>query len=406
MGDTLRVATLLEGSVRREGDRIRVTTQLIDVANGYQLWSQEYDRRADEVIALQRDIATAIVRALQLQLAPPTPGRPAPAAPDAEAYDLYLRGTYARNKLTREELAKAVDYFDRAIRLDSTYAPAWAGKATALGPMVWHGHLPRAQGAPRMDAAARRAVELDETLPEAHIARGMYAFFFDWDWPAAEREFRRAIALNPNEALAHHFLANYLRAMGRLDDAIASRTRAVELDPLSVRLGQLLGADYFVAGKYDLAEKYFRQAIDLEPGSPVVLGLGPGIHMGLGHVYERQGKLEAAMQEYMRIDSLDGATTAELARRRQAFASSGIRGYWRRRAESMEEEAGLPPDPVRLAWMWARVGDTERTVQRLQRAYRERSLALVYLGVTPEFAAARADPRVRTILEAMRLPGG
>lgn len=400
LGDTLHVATLLEGSVRQEGDRILVTAQLINVADGYQLWSERYDRRVADVIALQNDIATSIVHALQLRLVSGDPETR--TAHNPEAYDLYLRGVYARNKLTREGLSSAVDFFDRAIRLDSSYAPAYAGKATTVGPMVWHGHLPRAQGLPLMAAAARRAVELDEALPEAHIALGMTAFFFEWDWAGAERAFRRAMVLNPNEPHAHHFMANYLRATGRFDEAIAARRRAVELDPLSVRMGMVLGADYFVAGELDSAATYFRRASELEPRSPVVLGLGPGIHMGLGHVFELRGDSLAAITEYLRVDSLAGATPEELSRRHAAFASSGIRGYWRRRAEVMERD-GASADPVHLAWMWARAGERERTIQNLTRAYREHSVALVYLGVMSDFDAVRGDPRVQEILASMGL---
>ena len=404
IGDTLRVATLLEGSVRREGDRVRVSAQLVDASNGYQLWSRSYDRKVRDVIALQNEIAGEIVSALALQLVPPAGPRDTTAPPNEEAYDLYLRGIFARNKLTGEELRKAMDYFDRAIRLDSAFAPAYAGKATTITPLVWFGHLPREQGFAACRAAALRAVALDESLSEGHVALGMLHFFFEWDWPAAEREFRRAVEVNPNDAHANHFLANFLRATGRLDEAIAARTRALALDPLSVRTGMLLGADYFAQGQYELAEKNYRRAAEMDPRSPTVLGEGPGIDMGLGHVYEKEGRYDAAMQEYLRTDSLTGVPSEQLADLRHAYADGGIRAYWRRRIEQLERDPNGNHDPVHRAWMWARVGDTARTVEWIQRAYRERSLGLVFLGVLPDFEVARRDPRVISIMAAMRLP--
>lgn len=402
MGDTLNVSAVLEGSVRREGTRVRVSAQLIDVASGFQLWSKSYDRQLSEMIELQREIASAIVSALELELGAAASHSIAANSQSAEAYDLYLRGTFSRNKLTREGLTLAVEYFDRAIRLDSTYAPAYAGKASAIGPMVWYGYLPREQGAPLMQAAARRAVDLDASSSEAHVASGMSAFYFDWDWGNAEREFRRAIALNANDSHAHHFLANLLKATGRFEEAIAARTRAMQLDPLSIRMGMQLGGDYLVAGKLDLAEMQFRRTMELEPKSPAVLGVGPSISMGLGHVFERQRNYNAAMAEYLRIDSLSGIDEDELRARRMAFETSGIKAYWQRRAERAERNLEKA-DPMKLAWMWARTGNAEKTIASLERAYRERNLGLAFVASLPEFGFVKSERSVTLMIASMGL---
>jgi tetratricopeptide (TPR) repeat protein len=158
----------------------------------------------------------------------------------------------------------------------------------------------------------------------------------------------------PNDAHAHHFLAKFLKAMGRLDEAIAERTHALELDPLSVRTTMLLGADYFVQGQYDLAAKHYRRASEMAPRSPIVLGEGPGVDLGIGHVYERQRRYDATVQEYLKVDSLSGVTTEELARLRHAYQHAGIRGYWRLRTEQTERDSSRQPDPVRLSWMCGR----------------------------------------------------
>jgi TolB-like protein len=400
IGDTLGVATVLEGSVRQEGSRLRVTAQLADAKNGYQIWSDEYDRELEDVFAVQDEIARAIAGALEMKLIG-GPGRPAQRTPTVEAHDLYLRGVFVRNKLTNEGLSKAVDYFDRAIQLDSGYALAHAGKATAIAPLVWYGHLPRAQGWPAMRAAARRALELDETLGEAHVAQGMLEFYFEWNWPAAEREFKKAIALNPNDQHAHHMYANYLVAMGRFQEAIAERARALELDPLSIRTGMLLGRDYFVAGRYDQSVEQYHRTTEIDSTSPLALGVGQEGSFGLGDVYERQGRDTDAAAEYLRTARLEGIPAHEIEQLRQSFAASGLQGYWRRRLDLELRESA--PAPLRIASLWARIGNVERTAEWLERAYEERSMALPFLGVLPVYDRVRSHPKVVSILREMKL---
>jgi tetratricopeptide (TPR) repeat protein len=246
-------------------------------------------------------------------------------------------------------------------------------------------------------------VALDSTLVEAHVALGISHFFVDWKWSEAEHAFRRAIALNPNDAAAHHFLANYLRAMGRFEEAIAERRRALALDRLSVRIGVQLGSDYFVAGDLSRAAEQFRRVLELEPRSPAVLGEGPQVGFGLGHVHERQGAPAQAIAEYLRIDSLSGVDANALLQLRRAFDTGGLSGYWRLRAQQVEGEHTGDVNPVRLAWMWARAGDRNRAIDALERGYRERRMALVYLAVLPDFVALADDPRVQRLRAAMRL---
>ena len=403
IGDTLGVATVLEGSVRQDGRRLRVTAQLADAENGYHIWSDEYDRELEDVFAVQDEIARAIAGALEMKLIGGAGRTDARRRPTLEAHDLYLRAVYFRNTLTNEGLSKAVDYFDRAIQLDSGYALAQAGKATTIAPLVWYGYLPRAQGLPAMRAAAGRALELDETLGEAHVAQGMLQFYFEWDWPAAEREFKRAIALNPNDQHAHHMYANYLVAMGRFDEAIAQRRRALELDPLSIRTGILLGRDYFVAGQYDRAIEQYARMTEMDSTSPLALGVGQEGSFGLGDVYQRQGRDADAVSEYLKAARLEGIPAQEIEQLRQAFAASGLHGYWRRRLELELRQSAPAPEPLRIASMWARIGDAEQAAVWLERAYQERSLALPFLGVLPIYEGVRSHPKVVAILKEMKL---
>ena len=400
IGDTLGVATVLEGSVRQDGRRLRVSARLADAASGYQIWSHEYDRELQDVFAVQDEIAGAIAGALEIEL------RGASVASrrtrSLEAHDLYLRGVYVRNQLTREGLSRAVDFFDRAIQLDSGYALAYAGKATALGPMIWYGFLPRDQGLPAMREAAGRSLELDPSLGEAHAAQALIEFYFDWDWPAAEREFRRAIELNPSDPHAHHMFANYLGAMGRFEEAIAQRRRALEIDPLSIRSGTLLGRDYFAAGQYGRAVDQLRRMAEMDSTSPLALGLGQEGSFGLGDVYERMGRHDEAIAEYLKLARLEGIPPAERGRLARAYAEGGLPGYWRRRLD-LEQSGGRPVHPLRLASLWARVGDAERTAEWLERAWGERSMALVFLKVLPLYDGVRSHRRIATLVRRMRL---
>jgi TolB-like protein/Tfp pilus assembly protein PilF len=406
IGDTLGVATVLEGSVRQEGRRLRVGARLIDAATGFQIWSQVYDRELEDVFAVQDEIARAIVGALEIELG----GARVEArrTPSLEAHDLYLRGVYVRNQLTQEGLTRAVDFFDRAIQLDSSYALAYAGKATALGPMIWYGYLPREQGLPDMREAASRSLALDSTLGEAHAAQALIEFYFDWNWPAAEREFRRAIELNPSDPHAHHMFANYLTAMGRFEEGIAERQRALELDPLSIRSGTLLGRDYFTAGQYARAVQQLRLMAEMDSTSPLALGVGQEGSFGLGDVYERLGRHDEAVAEYLKIARLEGIPVEARERLEQAYAEGGLSAFWRERL-NVELSAMGPRHPLRIASLWARIGDPERTADWLEQAWRERSMALVFLNVLPLYDEVRSHPRIAELIRRMRLetaPGG
>ena len=402
IGDTLDVATVLEGSVRRDGSRVRISARLVDAGSGYQIWSEEYHRELRDIFAVQDEIASAIAGALEMKLAGGS-GSATRRSPDIEAHDLYLRGVFVRNQLTAEGLERAVDYFDRAIQLDSGYAIAYAGKASAIGPLVWYGHLPREQGLPAMRDAARHALELDPDLGEAHVAQGMLEFYFEWNWPATEREFRRAVALNPSDPHAHHMYANYLTAMGRMDEALAERRRALALDPLSIRTGILLGRDYLVAGRYEEAIGQFRRMIEIDSTSPLALGIGQEGSFGLGDVYVRQGKEAEAFAEYLRGARLEGMTPAQLSALREAFETGGLRGYWRRRLALELEDTASPPEPLRVASMWARIGEAEQAARWVQRAYDARSMALPFLGVMPPYDGVRDHPGIRAVLQRLSL---
>ncbi|HEX6134869.1 MAG TPA: tetratricopeptide repeat protein, partial [Longimicrobiales bacterium] len=403
IGDTLGVATVLEGSVRRESNRLRVTAQLIDAETGYHLWTDEYDRRPEDVIDVQAEIASAIARALRLRLAPAPHTAP---APDLEAYDYYLRALYLRNSLKPDELRQALAFFDRAIERSPTFARAYAGKASVVAPAILFGYVPPEEGLSELRALVDRALELDPTLGEAHAALGIVRLFWDWDWAGAERSLRRAVALNPSDAHAHHHLANYFNAMAMLEDAIAARSRSAELDPLNPRTLAVLAADYLRAGDYERALELYRRVMKLDPVHPLILGSGPWVPAGAGNVYEAQGRYREAVEEYARLATLRGATPAEVDALHDAFARGGMPAFWRVWLEMDQRQMPDLQDPLRSAKLWLLAGDTAQALDWLDRAFEERNPGLILLGrgLPSSLDGMTWHPRVARIITAMKLP--
>lgn len=403
IGDTLGVAAVLEGSVRREGNTLRVTAQLIDAATGYHIWSGEYDREPEDVFAVQQEIARAIAGALDLRLTRDSAAS-ASRQPGFEAYDLYLRGLYHRNSLAADALRHAMNYFDSAIALEPEFALAYAAKATVVGPLVFFGHVPRDEGLREFRALTARALELDPNVGEAHAALGLLRLFFDWEWDAAEQALRRAIELNPSDPHAYHHLANYQRAIGHMDEALRTRAHAVALDPLNARTIITLAADYMVLGLYDSALIHYGRALKLDPSHTLLLGSGPFLPTGPGEVYLWQGRDEQAVEEYLKVATLRGASADELSEMRRAFAASGRTGFWRSWLEMDLRQSRGAPDALRIAKLWGLAGDTAKSLDWLERAYAERNPALIFLQHDPAFAHVRSHPRVVRILREMNFP--
>jgi len=296
IGRELSVESVLEGSIRKTEDRLLIKVRLIDTQNQASLWSQDYERETRDVFAIQSDIAKKVAEVLELQLMPEQQRHlDQPATQNPEAYNLYLRGRYQLNKSMDgrigESTRTAREYFEQAVEVDSGYALAYAGLADSY---YWlSGPLPPAEAMPKARAAAKRALELDETLAEAHAALANVIAFYDWDWVAAERKFKRAIELNPNYASAHHFYGNYLVANGRFEQAKIEYNRAHQLDPLSLRI-EITGVfPYYFGRQYHEAIKRLRKTIEMEPDF-----YGP--HLYLGWVYEQTGEFSKAIAEFER----------------------------------------------------------------------------------------------------------
>ncbi|HSJ63564.1 MAG TPA: BTAD domain-containing putative transcriptional regulator [Gemmatimonadaceae bacterium] len=403
IGDTLDVEAVLEGSVRRQGSRIKVTAQLIDAVSGFHLWSGEYDRQVSDVIAVQDEIARAIASALELRL--PRSGATAPAqrTPSLAAYDLYLRARHLRDDLSRDAMRSAMELLDRATELESDFALAWAEKANVMGPAINFGYVPQEQGVAEMRAAVERALELDPELGEAHVALGILRLFYEWDWAAGERALRRAVDLNPNDQHAWHHLGNQLSVAGRIDEAVDARLRGIALDPLNARARSILAVELRNAGRHDEALAEYERARQLDPMNPNVLGLGPAVPIG-AEIHLMRGRADDAVQELLRVAALRGATPGEMDALRAAFAKDGMRGVWRSWLDMDLRQSGSQPDPLRLAALWAYAGDADQALDWLERAYAARGSSLVFLRTYPAFAELRSRPRFVRIVEEMKLP--
>lgn len=403
IADTLDVQAVLEGSVLVDGERLRIIAQLIDAQTGFHIWSEQYDGDLRDVFAMQDSVAFAIADALHLRLAGPT----SPAGrhvPGLAAYDLYLRGLQLRNSLSADALRQASEYFDRAIALEPRFAEAWAAKASVIAPQAYFRYARRDSVVVQLRTLTTRALELDPDLGEAHTSLGVLKLFYEWDWRGAEAALLRAVRLNPSDAHAWHHLGNYYSAMGSQEKATTARERAAQLDPLNPRSLIVLSRAYLFAGDYDRALDNARRAARFDPVHPLLLGTGPSLPAGAAEIHLRLGNDADAVEEHLRVAALRGATMEEIEAMRTAYASSGMTGFWKSWLQMDLRQSGASPDPVRMAALHLRSGDTATAVDWLDRAWDERNPSLIYLRREPVFAGMLTQPRVARIVTSMKFP--
>ena len=404
IGDTLGVDAVLQGSVRRAGQRLRVTAQLVDARTGSNIWAAEYDRGAASIVAVQDEIARAIADALELRLPSNGTHPRLRGETDLAAYDLYLRALQLRNSMSPDALQRATDLLDRAIELQPDFALAYAAKATVVAPRVYFRYVPRDRGVREVRAAIDRAFALDPQLGEAHVALGLVQLFFDRDWAGAERSLRHAIALNPNDPHAWHHLANYYRAMNQPSEAAVLAQRGLALDPLNARMRVTLGEDYLHAGRLAEALTAFQRAAQLDPLHPLILGFGPNPPMGPSRVYVAQGRDAEAVQDLLRVAALRGASAGEVDSLRTAFASGGMHAFWRRWLVMDRRQSGASIDPLRVSILSALAGDTAQALSWLERAHAEQNPGLIFMRLETAFDGLRTLPRYKRVEQAMHFP--
>ena len=396
IGRRLNVASVVEGSVRRSGNRLRVAAQLIKVADGYHLWSATYERELRDVFAVQDEITRAIVQALRVKLA----AAAAPARPEnLAAYELYLKGRLFLSKATEDGYDRALELFQAAIVQDAGYARAYAGLADAYERLLSRGYLPRLEAYPKARAAAIHAVALDSQLAEAYTSRGMIRFLHEWDWSGGEQDFRRAVTLNPGYALGHVRYGTLLAQQSRFPEAIREARRAAELDPLSVDVLLTYEFVLFFARQYAAAAEQARKALELEPT--------PAGHQRLAEAYLFQNRFADAIREFQVALSLErGRVSSRLTapssmmRLGYAYARAGRR---EEALQILDQVKALGPSNVGLAQLYAVLGENDQAFASLERAYQKHDFGLANLRVSPFFDPLRSDPRFKQMLKKVGL---
>jgi eukaryotic-like serine/threonine-protein kinase len=394
----LGVGGLVQGSVAREGDRVRVTARLLD-AGQRELWTQTYERPAREILAVERDIVRSVAEHVSLALTPQDDARLARVrAVDPDVYESYLKGRYHWNRRTQASLAAALEHFRAAIAADPTFAPAHVGLANCynqMGTVMVAGGSP-SEMRPRAIAAAIAALQIDPTLGEAHAALA-YGRHYEWQWDAAERSFERAVALDPHNSLIHIWYANYLASLQRLDEAVAHVETARTLDPLSPVVMTNVGWTLSYAGRYQEAIDAYREALAVSPNYVQA-------HMRLAGAYAELGDFEAALAESDTLIALTGRTPSRLVGLANIYAMAGRHGEAERVLQEVLALARTEyVSPFAMAQPYLRTGQYDRAFEWLERAYDEQSNGMVYLAVEPVLAPVRSDPRYRDLLRRVGL---
>ena len=400
LGALLGVGTVLEGTVRKAGNRIRLTAQLSDAADGRLLWSERFDRDDEDIFAIEDEITATIVRTLRSRLLGEL-GEPVPKryTENPKAYNLYLRGRFAWNLRSSDGMRQAISFFEQAIAEDAGYALAWSGLADAYAIGVDYRNGPVAEGFERAKELARRAIALDDGLAEAHTSLAWVTFIHDWDWAAAEREFRRAIDANPNYASAHQWYAWLLASQGRLGEALRAGERAVELDPASVSVRRGLGWLHFYVRDLHQAVEHLRRALAMNPTAlETILVLAMVLNQA-----GRPAEAEATLRDGLNLAPEDTALLAVLGR---AYVLQGRRPEAeaiRKRFMTMSGSRYVSPtDRAKLALALG-LGDEAFAFAEQSRV--ERRGWIVYMKVDPLWDPLREDPRYRALLSAMAIPG-
>ena len=391
VGREMGVGAVLMGRISQRGDNLQIRIELVDARDNSNIWATSYNRNVLDLLAVQEEIAQQVPEHLQLRLTGEDQKRVTKRyTEDPEAYQLYLRGRFYWNKRTEEGMKKGIDYFKQAIEKDPNYARAYVGLADSYAILVELEAESPNEFRPKVKAMAEKALELDDSLAEAHTSLAA-AYEYEWNWPEAENQYRRAIELNPNYATAHHWLAAYLISRLRSDEAIREMKLAQELDPLSLIINTSLGRVFYGAKQYDRALEQLRKTIDMDPNFPEA-------HFQLAMVYEQKRMYPEAIAEFQKSVELfqDPTMVAWVGR---VYALSGRRAEAERIVAELEEQSKhkhVPPYP--LAALHAALGEKDRAFEYLEKVYDERSYYVVFLNIDSIFEGMRSDARFQDLL--------
>ena len=382
------VDAVLDGRIQRASDRVRLTVQLIRVRDGVQLWGESFDKEFTDIFALEDSLSERVAQSIPLKLTGEETRRFIKRSTERpDAYEAYVKGRYFWNKRTEIGMRRGLEYFHQAIALDPTFAEAYVGVADSYGTLGLYAMLPPKEAFPAAKEAAKRALEMDDGLAEAHASLGFIHFYYDWNATDAIAEFRRALADNPNYAMAHSWYSENLAAMGRFQESVAEAQHAMEDDPLSLIIGSNAGWTLSLAGKSDEAIEVLMKAIDIDPGFPRT-------HFRLGRAYAQKKSYELAIAELERAVNLSTGDACYKGSLGYVYAISGRENQARKVLQDLESRLGQPYVPsYAIALVYAGLGENDHAMSWLQRAFDDRSTSMVYLRLDPELSSLHSDPR-------------
>ncbi|MCI0485310.1 MAG: tetratricopeptide repeat protein, partial [Blastocatellia bacterium] len=398
VGQEMGVKAVLTGRVIQRGDSLIISVELIDAKDNSHIWGERYDRKMADMLSLQSELARVISGKLQLRLTGEEQKRLTKQHTDnVQACQLYFKGRYLWNRKTVDAIKESIAYFEEAVEKDPLYALAYAGLADSYALLATHDPLQRNETFQKAKKAAENALALDNTLAEAYAPLAYVKHNYDWDWPGAEREFRRAIQLNPNYAAAHHWYAMYLADVARFDEALAEIKLSRELDPLSTDINTDMGSVFYFARQYERAIEQLRNTLNLDPDSTPA-------RLILGNVYSQKGMNDEAIREYKEAINLSGNESSYRAGLAYAYSISGnnLEGQ-KLLDESLERSKQEYVSPFDIAVVYAGLGDSDNAIEWLKKAIADRSPGMVHIKVSPAFDRLRPDQRFQNILRRVGL---
>ncbi len=400
IGRELGVDAVIEGTVEREKNRVRIRVQVIEAASDRHLWARSYDYELKDVLVLQSTAAHDIATEIQGRVVqrPDFARSTSARTVQPDAYEAYLKGRFFWNQRTEAGLNKSIEFFQDAIAKDPAFAAAYAGLAGSYS-LLGSESLPPEIARAKARAAASKALELDPASAEGHAELGLIEFYYDWNWAQAEQEFQRAIELNPSYATTHQWYSHYLRAMGRLPEALQQAQQAQQLDPLSLSINTTLAARYRDLRDFKQALEVVQRTLELDPN------FAPG-HELLASVYEQQGDFQADITELQKASALSKDNPTSLAHLGRAYALSGNHDEARKIAEQLQRTARQHYVPAwDMAVLFASMGDADTAFRWLEGSYTKRESQMPFLKVDYRIDPLRADPRFQNMLRRVKLPG-
>lgn len=397
----LNVQAILTGRVLQRAEQLILNLEVVDGKTENVIWKEQYSRKQTDLVALQGEIARDVSSKLRAKLTGAEQDQIAKNyTQSSDAYQLYLKGRFFQNNGARGGQRKSIEYFEQAVNLDPNFALGYAGIAdayTILGTTHDASLSPR-EAMPKAKAAAQKALDIDPGLSEAHTSMAWIKYRFDWDWRGAEDEFKQAIALNANNAQAHHWYADYLMAMKRFDEALAEIRLARELDPFSLLINWNVGRILYFARRYDESLAELHRTLEMNQNSAPTYAF-------LELVYSMKGMTDEAFAAHLKVDALTGASAERLAALKTAYARAGFRSVWEKEVEfALEDAKSRHITPFNLSRLYAGAGDKNRALALLNQAYDVRDGSLVYLDAAPYWDDFRADARFQDLLRRMNFP--